>query len=155
MEISANNGHTIASEAGNGGLQNTSQVDDSARESELLKNKSSPFVADRMESDDMRMTVNTKKRAFGEESKNLHSPSKKPAICSSLGAVNSDMVSVLNNFSSREAMNIDSTQEEDGDGLVAHALGLCSVRVGLYSCVKCIYFRHFFKQEWVSVVSVV
>lgn len=116
MEISANNGHTIASEAGNGGLPDTLQADDSARESELLKNNSSASVTDNMDLDDMRMTVNTKKRAFDEESKSLHSPSKKLAISSSLGAVNSDMVSVLNNLPSKEAMNIDSTQEDDGEG---------------------------------------
>lgn len=117
MEILVDNGHTNANEAGNAALLDTCQVEDSSCENGLLENNHSALVADNMVDpslEDMRMRVNTKKRAFDEESKDLHSPSKKLPMRLSSDALIAEVDTAVISFPLTEAMNIDTTREGEG-----------------------------------------
>lgn len=108
METLANNGHSNADEADN-------------VENGLLENNHSALVSDNvvgpsgMDLEDVNVKVNTKKRAFDEESKALHSPSKKLAVTSSSDALIAGVDSTVISSPLTEAMNIDSTREEAGE----------------------------------------
>jgi len=123
MEILVNNGHTNANEAGDSGLPDTCEVEDRLCENGLLGNNHSVFAADTgnmvdpsgMDLEDVSMKVNTKKRAFDEDSKDLHSPSKKLAMRSSSDALIAEGDSAVMSSPLSEAMNIDTTQEEAGE----------------------------------------
>lgn len=122
MEIPVNNGHTKASEAGNADLPDTSQAEDRLCENGSLGNNQSALVADTgnmvepsgMDLEDASMKVNTKKRAFDEDSKDLHSPSKKLAMRSSSDVLIVEVDSAVISSPSTEAVNIDTTQELAG-----------------------------------------
>lgn len=118
MEILTSNGHSNANEAGNAVLPDTYQVEDGLCENGLLGNNHSALDADNvvdpsgMDLEDVSMKANTKKRAFEEESKDLHSPSKKIAMRSSSDALIAGIDSAVICSSLTEAMNIDTTREE-------------------------------------------
>ena len=118
MEILANNGHNMATEVGNAGLPDICQVEDGLFENGLLTTTHSTFDSDNMVDssgvylEDENMKVDTKKRAFDEESKDLHIPSKKPAVRSSSDALMAEIDPVLISSPLTGAMIIDATEEE-------------------------------------------
>jgi hypothetical protein len=121
MEILANNGHSMANEVGNAGLPDICQVEDGLFENGLLTTTHSAFGDDSMVDpsgvylEDESTKVDTKKRAFDEESKDLHIPSKKPAVRSSSDALIAEVDPVPISSSVTEAMIIDATEEETGE----------------------------------------
>jgi len=122
MEILVNNGHTNAHEAGNADVPDTCEVEDRLCENGSLGNNQSALVADTgnmvdssgMDLEDVSMKVNTKKRAFDEDSKDLHSPSKKLTMRSSSDVLIAEVDSAAISSPLTEAINIDTTREEPG-----------------------------------------
>jgi len=114
MEILASNCHNVAAdEMGNVCLPETFEV-----ENGVVSTTHSNPGADNIEDpevlllEDESMIVNTKKRAFDEDSEDSQSPSKKLAVRSSSEALED---TVLFSSSLAEAMVIDTTWEETGE----------------------------------------
>lgn len=118
MEILANNGHGMANEVGNAGLPDICQVEDGLFENGLLTTTHSAFGADNIVDpsgvylEDESTKVDTKKRAFDEESRDLHIPSKKPAVRSSSDSLIAEIDPAPIISPLTEAMIIDATEDE-------------------------------------------
>lgn len=121
MEILANNGHSMVNEVGNAGLPDICQVEDGLYENGLLTTTHGTFGAENMVDpsdvylEDESMKIDTKKRAFAEESKDLHIPSKKPAVRSPSDGLIAEIDPALSSSPLTEAMVIDAMDKETGE----------------------------------------
>ncbi|KAG0574920.1 hypothetical protein KC19_VG302900 [Ceratodon purpureus] len=119
MEILANNGHSMANEVGNAGRRIICQVEDGLFENESLTSTQSDFGADHIADssraylEDEGMKVDTKKRSFDEVSKDLHIPSKKPAVRSSSDTLAAEVDPM--SISSPLTEAIDASEDETGE----------------------------------------
>ncbi|KAG0595237.1 hypothetical protein M758_UG152100 [Ceratodon purpureus] len=143
MEILANNGHSLANEVGDACLPGICEVEDGLIENGLLTSTHSDFSVNNIVDpsgvhlEDESTKVDTKKRAFDEESKDLHIPCKKPAVRSSVDTLIAEIDPASVGSFLTEAMVIEASEEETGKRKPGSQSTLGSIKQVSGSIVTC------------------